>query len=189
MEQSSGQAQGVKISAKRPDGRLQQSSEQFPRPEGSLDNDFRLSAHVADLDDLLGKPPTYDYSDTLTKKKAVAWPPPSNRHQDSPHLKKQEPLEEQAQYAPTKVMQTPPPSSYAKKHTTPASKMTFGQDSSSNPFSAQELSQIDREIADIQNRFDSDVDTLYRTKERPHQRRQPDFKGKTRLGARPQVRS
>ena len=47
---------------------------------GGLDNDFRLSSHVTEIDDLLGRAPT-EYMMTFDnlKEKKVAWPPPLHK--------------------------------------------------------------------------------------------------------------
>lgn len=70
----SGGTNGLNDASKDWGGSLQNSSKVHNK-QSLFDNDFRLSAHVADMDDLLGKPGQVNDGYTSEGERSVHWPP------------------------------------------------------------------------------------------------------------------
>ena len=120
--------------------------------EGSLDNDFRLSAHVTEIDDLLGRPPQefmMTFDNHGKKEKAVAWPPPLNKS-DSTDTRNTTDFDRQSSM-----------SSYTSQRT--AQQDQQRNLDSSRKMAKKAMDDLDIQIENMQDTFDRQINSMKNT--------------------------
>ena len=148
----------------------------------SLDNEFRMSAHVADLDSLLGRPPLEDGheddlgadSDHCSRPHEVTWPPPSptqDHPSRSPIIRRDESMgsvssSHQHQHQHQHQQQHQQQQHHqSRSHSSPSvSKKPPLSTSSSLKKSDENLIDLDRHISSLQSGFSSQLDSMLREK-------------------------
>ncbi len=150
------------------------------KPPATLEGDFRLSAHVADLDSILGRPATAaselseDQDGHLRGPREVAWPPPSPTHDDhesrAPTIKRtaENGLDHQ------RSRSSPPPASSSLSRRPPpaagAISPSFGKRSHDVDAS---LLELDKHVSSLQGSgFGSQLDSMLREKTNKQQQQQ-----------------
>ena len=137
----------------------QQQQQDYADYGGGSNNEFRMSSHLADLDSLLGKQRRADEDDL-----EVQWPPPSVA---SPMPPPAEVYREQDFHIPQEMMQTAAAaangsSSSADNYFENRRRQQLQQQQQQQQGQGQgsNVVEMDRQIKNIQNKFDTELDSL-----------------------------
>ena len=139
-------------------------------PSGRDDHDSYLEQHTAELDDLIGRRPSFEMSETgfEAERTVVVWPPPSplqpepDQRYPSPLFSPSPPPPMAAPLppstpSPVPILSTPEP--LPKKSNLKKRSQSEGG-GHTRRFSNSSLNEIDQQIAMIQNEIEAELDTL-----------------------------
>ena len=139
-------------------------------PSGRDDHDSYLEQHTAELDDLIGRRPSLEMSETgEAERTVVVWPPPSPLQPEPEQNRYPSPLFSPSPPPPMAVPLPPstpspvpilsPPEPLPKKSNLKKRSQSEGG-GHTRRFSNSSLNEIDQQIAMIQNEFEAELDTL-----------------------------
>ena len=136
-------------------------------PSGRDDHDSYLEQHTAELDDLIGRRPSFE-SEAEAERTVVVWPPPSPLQPEQEQNRYPSPLFSPSPPPPMAVPLPPSTPSPVPVLSTPEpmpkksnlKKRSQSEGGHTRRFSNSSLHEIDQQIAMIQNEFEAELDTL-----------------------------